>query len=254
MKKHIPTALAVIAVLAICVIALGAANANEAPSLVPEKLTAALGDAKASPLNDDAEYESALGTELTSAKTDRYAYLFDAKTKELKAVMLTGEPANTGSPVSESAAVERAKEIFAAAFPDENIGSFDAKCSQTPDSWTVELRQRLADGLYGGGSIAVTLSGGGELRSLVSTDSDPGDWQSAAEKTIDREKAAELALAAIDGDAGNADITAYKEAKNGDILWQAEIANVDIGNGWTTTYFVTLNAITGEVTNVDMTR
>ena len=253
MKKHIPTALAVIAALAICIFALGAANANESPDLVPKELTAALGDTKVRPLNDDAEYETALGTELTSAKSDKYAYLFDAKTNELKAVMLTGEPAKTEGTVSESTAAAAAEKIFAAAFPNEDSGKFDTKCSLTPDGWTVEFREKLADDLYGGSSIAVTL-GGGELRSLVRTDNDAGDWQSAAAKAIDREKAAELALAAIDAEAGNADITAYKEAKNGDILWQVDIADVDVGNGLTTTYFVTVNALSGEVTNIDMTR
>lgn len=249
MKKHIPTALAVIAVLAICVIALGAANASGAPNLVPEELTAALGDTTPVPLNDDAEYETALGTGLTSAKSDNYAYLFDAKTNEFKAVMLTGEPAKTEGTVSESAAAAAAEKIFAAAFPDEDTGKFDVKCSQTPDSYTVEFRQKLADDLYGGSSVAVTLNGSGELSSLVRTDEDTGDWQSTSEKAIGREKAVELALAAIDADTGNADITAYKEAKNGNILWQ-----VEIGTGCTTTYFVTLNAITGEVTDIDMTR
>ena len=38
------------------------------------------------------------------------------------------------------------------------------------------------------------------------------------------------------------------------INWQVDIANVDIGNGWTATYFVTLNALTGEVITVDVTR
>lgn len=253
MKKHIPTALAIIAVLAICIFALGAANANESPDLVPGDLTAALGDTKPGPLNDDTEYETALGTELTSAKSDKYAYLFDAKTNELKAVMLTGEPAKTEGTVPESAAAAAAEKIFAAAFPDKDSGKFDTKCSLTPDGWTVEFREKLADDLYGGSSIAVTLSGG-ELSSLVRTDSDAGDWQSAAAKAIDREKAIELALGAISGEAGNADITAYKEAKNGDILWQVDIANVDVGNGLTTTYFVTVNALSGEVTNIDMTR
>ncbi len=254
MKKFILTVLAVIAMLAICIISLSAANASGAPNLVPEKLTAALGDTAPVPLNDDAEYETALGTGLMSAKSDKYAYLFDAKTNELKAVMLTGEPVKTEGTVSESSAAAAAERIFAAAFPDEDTGKFDMKCSQTPDGYTVEFRQKLADDLYGGSSIAVTLSGGGELSSLVRTDSDTCGWQSAVEKAIGREKAVELALAAIDADTGNADITAYKEAKNGNILWQVDIANVDIGNGWTATYFVTLNAITGEVTDVDMTR
>ena len=254
MKKHIPTALAVIAALAICVIGIGAANANEAPNLVPEKLTAALGDTKASPLNDDAEYEAALGTELTSAKSDKYVYLFDAETNGLKSVLLTAEAAPSGSPISEDAAVEKAGAIFAAAFPNEDSGKFDVKCSQTADGRTVEFRQKLADDLYGGSSIAFTLNGGGELRSLVRTDTDAGAWQDNAGKAIGREKAIELALAAADGGVSNADITAYKEAKNDGILWQVDIANVDIGNGWTATYFVTLNALTGEVVSVDMTR
>ncbi len=254
MKKHIPTALAVIAALAICIIALGAANANGAPSLVPEKLTAALGDTKTSALSDDAEYESALSTELTSAQSDKYVYLFDAKTGELKSVLLTGKAAQSEAPVPESAAIGTAEKIFAAAFPDESAGSFDSQCRYTGSGWTVEFWQRLAEGLYGGSKIAVTLSDGGELLSLVRTDADTGSWQSAAEKAIGREKAIELALAAVDGSVSNTDITAYREAKDGGILWQVDIANVDIGNGLTASYFVTLNALSGEVVSVDMTR
>ncbi len=254
MKKHIPTALAVIAALAICIVALGAAKANEAPSLVPETLTAALGDTKASPLSNDAEYEAVLNTELTSAKTDKYVYLFDAKTNELKGVMLTDEAAQAESPVSEDAAVEKAGAIFAAAFPNEDSGNFDVKARQTGSGYTVEFRQKLANDLYGGSNVAVTLSDGGTLQTLVRTDTGTGAWQDNAVKAIDRERAIELALGKISGGTDNADITAYKEAKNDGILWQVEIANADSGSGWTTTYFVTLNALTGEVVSVDMTR
>ena len=108
--------------------------------------------------------------------------------------------------------------------------------------------------LFARGVVVVKLSDGGELETLIRTDDDPGDWQSAAKSAISREKAAELALAAIDGDAESAEVSAYMQANADGINWQMDIANVDIGNGWTATYFVTLNALTGEVITVDMTR
>ena len=49
-------------------------------------------------------------------------------------------------------------------------------------------------------------------------------------------------------------ISAYKEARDDGIIWRIEIANVDIGNGFDVTYFVTLNALTGETLDLDMTR
>lgn len=254
MKKHIPTVLAVIAALAITVIALGVANAQEGQSLVPTELTQTLGDGWTRPLGEDSAYEDMLKTELTSEKSDKYLYLFESGSGELKAVMLTDNAVQTESPVSESAAAEAAQKIVSAAFPCMDLGSFDAKCRYTGSGWTVELREKLADDLYGGRKIAVTLSEGGELETLVRTDTDTGDWQSAASSVISREKAAELAVAAIDGDAENAEVSAYKEVCTDGIIWQVDIANVDIGNGFTVTYFVTLNALTGEVILVDMTR
>ncbi len=56
------------------------------------------------------------------------------------------------------------------------------------------------------------------------------------------------------GDAARAEITAYKQAQTDGINWQVDVANVDLGNGCSVTYFVTLNALTGEVIMVDMTR
>lgn len=50
------------------------------------------------------------------------------------------------------------------------------------------------------------------------------------------------------------DITTYKEAHADGINWQVDIANVDRGNGYTVTYFVTINAMTGDVIMVNMTR
>ncbi len=256
MKKHIPTALAVIAALAITVIALGAANAQEptAQTLVPAELTQTLGDGQTRPLGEDSAYEDMLKTKLTSEKSDKYLYLFESGSGELKAVMLTDNAVQTESPVSESAAAATAQKIVSAAFPGMDLSSFDAKCRYTGSGWTVELWEKLADDLYGGRKIAVTLSEGGELETLVRTDTDTGDWQSAASSTISREKAAELALTAIDGDAENAEVSAYKEVRTDGIIWQVDIANVDIGDGFTVTYFVTLNALTGEVILVDMTR
>ncbi len=256
MKKHIPTVLAVVAALAITVIALGAANAQEstAQSIVPAELTQTLGDGQTRPLSEDSAYEDMLKTELTSEKSDKYLYLFESGSGELKAVMLTGEKAQAESPVSESAAAGTAQKIASAAFPGMDLGSFDAKCRYNGSGWTVELWERLADNLYGGRKIAVKLTGSGELETLVRTDDDPGDWQSMADGAISREKAAALAFAAIDGDAAQAELTAYKQAYADGINWQVDIANVDIGNGCTVTYFVTLNALTGEVIMVDMTR
>ncbi len=101
---------------------------------------------------------------------------------------------------------------------------------------------------------AVTLGEDGTLRTLVRTDTDAGAWQDNADKAMDSETAAELALEKAGVSAGGANVTAWKEAKNGDILWQVEIADVDAGSGLTVTYFVTLNALTGEVTMLDMTR
>lgn len=255
MKKNIPTVLAVIAALAITGIALGASNAGkEMRTLMPAELAQTLGDGQTRPLSEDSAYEDMLKTELTSEKSDKYLYLFESGSGELKAVMLTGDAAKTESPVSESAATEAAQKIASAALPGTELGGFDAKCRYNGSGWTVELWQKLADDLYGGRKIAVKLSDGGELETLIRTDDDPGDWQSAAKSAISREKAAELALAAIDGDAENAEVSAYMQANADGINWQVDIANVDIGNGWTATYFVTLNALTGEVITVDVTR
>lgn len=255
MKKNIPTVLAVIAALAITVIALGASNAGkEMRTLMPTELTQTLGDGQTRPLSEDSAYEDMLKTELTSEKSDKYLYLFESGSGELKAVMLTSDAAKTESPVSESAAIDAAQKIASAALPGTELGGFDAKCRYNGRGWTVELWQKLADDLYGGRKIAVKLSDGGELETLIRTDDDPGDWQSAAKSAISRKKATELALAAIDGDAENAEVSAYMQANADGINWQVDIANVDIGNGWTATYFVTLNALTGEVIMVDMTR
>ena len=50
-------------------------------------------------------------------------------------------------------------------------------------------------------------------------------------------------------------ISAYKEARDDGIIWRIEIANVDIGNGFDVTYFVTLHALTPcETLDLDMTR
>ena len=252
MKKNIPTVLAVIAALAITGIALGASNA-EVRTLMPAELAQTLGDGQTRPLSEDSAYEDMLKTELTSEKSDKYLYLFESGSGELKAVMLTGDAAQAESPISESAATEAAQKIASAALPGTELGVFDAKCRYNGRGWTIELWQKLADDLYGGRKIAVKLSDGGELETLIRTDYDPGDWQSAAKSAISREKA-ELALAAIDGDAENAEVSAYMQANADGINWQVDIANVDIGNGWTATYFVTLNALTGEVITVDMTR
>ena len=210
-----------------------------------------------------------LKTELTSEKSDKYLYLFESGSGELKAVMLTGDAAKTESPVSESAAIDAAQKIASAALPKKTrkrvqifvLHLIRRVLAQRPRlsvaerlGWTVELWQKLADDLYGGRKIAVKLSDGGELETLIRTDDDPGDWQSAAKSAISREKAAELALAAIDGDAESAEVSAYMQANADGINWQVDIANVDIGNGWTATYFVTLNALTGEVITVDVTR
>ncbi len=139
MKKHIPTALAVIAALAITVIALGAANAQEATAqtLVPAELTQTLGDGQTRPLSEDSAYEDMLKTELTSEKSDKYLYLFESNGGELKAVMLTGGAAQAESPVLESAASEAAQKIVSAALPGTELGSFDAKCRYTGNGCSV---------------------------------------------------------------------------------------------------------------------
>ena len=85
MKKNIPTVLAVIAALAITGIALGASNAGEeVRTLMPAELAQTLGDGQTRPLSEDSAYEDMLKTELTSEKSDKYLYLFESGSGELK--------------------------------------------------------------------------------------------------------------------------------------------------------------------------
>lgn len=277
---------------------------SKALAFVNDNLSKAVNDSgQATLLSDNSAYENMLQTDLISAKTDDYVYLFDKGSGELKAIMLVGnKTGNTARLSSENAAIAAARAVVKSALPTVSTESFDVKCRTTEQSYSIEFLEKLTDDMYGGRKISVILDKSGTLETLVCVNNVVGAWKTNSSKAISCEKAIELAYAAInswdngssissassdaetktgtdiivsDSGAVSADnaiaatnstkttsierksshnITAYKEAKDDGILWQVDIANVDIGNGWTTTYFVTLNALTGEVVSVDMTR
>lgn len=276
---------------------------SKALAFVNDKLSKAVNDSgQATLLSDNAAYENMLQTDLISAKTDDYVYLFDKDSGELKTIMLVGnKTGNTARLSSENAAIAVARAVVKSALPTVSTEIFDVKCRTTEQRYSIEFLEKLTDDMYGGHKISVVLDKSGTLETLVCVNNVAGAWKTNSSKAISCEKAIELAYAAInswdngsssssatadsetktgtdvivsDSGATSTDnaiaaanstkasierksshsITAYKEAKDDGILWQVDIANVDIGNGWTATYFVTLNALTGEVITVDMTR
>lgn len=253
-----------------------AGRESEAIALINNELAAAINDGgRAKAVKDDAVYENMPGSELITAKTDEYLYMFDNTSGELKAIMLIGDKAEKTTPLTtEGEAIKAARAAAKAALPAVDTEKYDARCRTTEQRYSIELLEKLSDNLYGGRKIAVTFDKNGTLETLTCVNNGVGAWKTNAEKAISLEKATELAYAAINAWDGNADdgeakasaaaasikgesgheISAYKEAQDDGIIWRIEIANVDIGNGFDVTYFVTLNALTGETLDLDMTR
>lgn len=279
-----------------------AGRESEAIALINNELAAAINDGgRAKAVKDDAVYENMLKSELITAKTDEYLYMFDNTSGELKAIMLIGDKAEKTTPLtSEGEAINAARAAANAALPAVDTEKYDVRCRTTAQRYSIELLEKLSDDLYGGRKIAVTFDKNGTLETFSCVNNGVGAWKTNAEKAISLEKATELAYAAINAWDGNADdkemteaatktgndviisdsgtvgaddgeakasaaaasikresghkISAYKEARDDGIIWRIEIANVDIGNGFDVTYFVTLNALTGETLDLDMTR
>lgn len=136
-----------------------AGRESEAIALINNELAAAINDGgRAKAVKDDAVYENMLKSELITAKTDEYLYMFDNTSGELKAIMLIGGKAEKTTPLtSEGEAINAARAAANAALPAVDTEKYDVRCRTTEQRYSIELLEKLSDDLYGGRKIAVTF-------------------------------------------------------------------------------------------------
>lgn len=246
----------------------------ELGNLVPD------GDAE---LVDAALFEKTFQQQLVAAKSDSYVYLLEEESLTPKAVICE-DPAKVDSATKKTElknmdeAVETARKLAEKFMPvtaSDTYGVLYASYNEGMGEYDLIFRSVTADGIYYGKSIAVTLNKYGTMLAIQQVDNgayEQAAVQAAKSEVMSESDAIEQAykhitayvtqqgigqenpLKVFTDSRTDHGVTAYKEIRDNQVIWNLEISNITTNKPWTKSYWIRQDAITGELIWLDESR
>lgn len=178
---------------------------SSVPTIMGNNISSLISDGEVEELADDVLYEEMMNKTLISYKSDSYVYLYDENSLELQAIILIDKfnGASSEKINSNENAIDYARSIISAAYPNIVLEDYDVTCSsygfdETNTIYSIELLEKVSDDIYGGKRISVIVTSDGVLESFLCLNTGIPDSEiESFEELISEDEAISIAYDAV---------------------------------------------------------